>query len=354
MHDYSSLTRDPEQFRFTGETGEYFRIWIVNMALTIVTLGIYSAWATVRKRRYFYTNTSVGDGHFDYHASPQGILVGRIIAVLLLGAYYGAGYISPMAPFYIIVAVFLMVPWFVVRSRRFQQRMTSYRGVRFNFTGSYGDAFKTFYGAALISVFSLGLATARANHMRAEYMVGNSGFGKTNFNFGGDLDTYYSYFWKSVGLFILVAFGYGFVTAAMIPMMPEPIPGEEPSIGFIAMLYAQTLVLLGGYAVVGIWYQVRIRNHVLNTTTIGGNSLHSNLRVSTMLWLYLTNLLAIIGTLGLAVPWAQIRLAKYRAESTQALLDDDWENYLADNTTAGSALGDELGEAFDVDVGLGF
>ena len=35
--------------RFVGTGSEYFRIWIVNLLLTIVTLGIYSAWAKVRR-----------------------------------------------------------------------------------------------------------------------------------------------------------------------------------------------------------------------------------------------------------------------------------------------------------------
>ena len=48
-----------ERFQFTGKTGEYFGIWIVNLFLTIVTLGIYSAWAKVRKKRYFYANTII-------------------------------------------------------------------------------------------------------------------------------------------------------------------------------------------------------------------------------------------------------------------------------------------------------
>lgn len=43
-------------FRFTGNGREYFRIWIVNTLLTILTLGIYSAWAKVRKKRYIYGN----------------------------------------------------------------------------------------------------------------------------------------------------------------------------------------------------------------------------------------------------------------------------------------------------------
>lgn len=41
------------RIKFHGKGGEYFAIWLVNALLTIVTLGIYSAWATVRRRRYF-------------------------------------------------------------------------------------------------------------------------------------------------------------------------------------------------------------------------------------------------------------------------------------------------------------
>jgi uncharacterized membrane protein YjgN (DUF898 family) len=38
----------PIPFQFTGTTGEYFRIWAVNLLLSIVTLGLYSPWAKVR------------------------------------------------------------------------------------------------------------------------------------------------------------------------------------------------------------------------------------------------------------------------------------------------------------------
>ena len=52
--------------------------------LTLVTLGIYSAWAKVRKTRYFWQNTRL-DGHaFDYHGDPRAILLGRIVALALV------------------------------------------------------------------------------------------------------------------------------------------------------------------------------------------------------------------------------------------------------------------------------
>ena len=107
---------------FSGATGEYFRIWIVNMALTIVTLGIYSAWAKVRKERYFYSHTSVADGTFDFHARPVSILIGRAIALTMVLMYFGSSYLHPMAPLVIVLLIFLIVPWLVVRSRIFRAR----------------------------------------------------------------------------------------------------------------------------------------------------------------------------------------------------------------------------------------
>ena len=71
-----------EAFAFTGSGSEYFRIWIVNLILSVVTLGIYSAWAKVRRLEYFYRHTRVAGASFDYHGRPLAILKGRIVAVL--------------------------------------------------------------------------------------------------------------------------------------------------------------------------------------------------------------------------------------------------------------------------------
>ena len=59
---------------FRGKTGEYFKIWIVNILLTVITFYIYSAWAKVRTKRYFYGNTFVDNSSFEYHARPLQLL----------------------------------------------------------------------------------------------------------------------------------------------------------------------------------------------------------------------------------------------------------------------------------------
>src|ERR1700692_3108359 len=83
----SSSTRAPEQLHFTGSGAEYFGIWIVNLLLTIVTLGIYSAWAKVRRLEYLYRHTELAESGFDFHGSPGLILFGRAIALVMLIAY---------------------------------------------------------------------------------------------------------------------------------------------------------------------------------------------------------------------------------------------------------------------------
>ena len=51
-------------FSFTGTGKEYFKIWIVNILLSIVTLGIYSAWAKVRTEKYLHGNTFLNGSSF--------------------------------------------------------------------------------------------------------------------------------------------------------------------------------------------------------------------------------------------------------------------------------------------------
>jgi uncharacterized membrane protein YjgN (DUF898 family) len=96
-------TTDPDQFaeaplpekrllafQFTGSGREYFRIWVINLLLSLATLGIYSAWAKVRRLQYFDRNTTLAGAAFDFHGEAKAILRGRVLAVVLLTAYHYA------------------------------------------------------------------------------------------------------------------------------------------------------------------------------------------------------------------------------------------------------------------------
>lgn len=138
--------------KFHGTGGEYFRIWIVNLVLTLLTLGIYSAWATVRERRYFYGHTEVAGGRFDFHGEPLQILFGRIIAIVLLIGWSQGALLHSAIPFISAAIVLGLLPMFLVRALGFRLRHTSLRNIRFGFSGKISDAYKALwpYIAALL------------------------------------------------------------------------------------------------------------------------------------------------------------------------------------------------------------
>src|SRR5689334_3603422 len=131
-------------FRFTGRASEYFRVWIVGIALSVLTLGVYSAWAKVRTQQYLYRHTWLEGTSFEYLAVPRDLLAGRallaavLVAVFLLEVFYSAA--AAAAALVYIAAE----PWVIVRSVGFRARNSAFRNVRFGFWASLGDAYRVF------------------------------------------------------------------------------------------------------------------------------------------------------------------------------------------------------------------
>lgn len=69
-------------------------------------------------------------------------------------------------------------------------------------------------------------------------------------------------------------------------------------------------------------------------------------------WIYVVNLLAIVLSCGLLVPWAVIRTARYRAACLRMECAGDLEGFLGDVAQPSGATGDQLGEFFDLDLSL--
>jgi uncharacterized membrane protein YjgN (DUF898 family) len=76
-----------------------------------------------------------------------------------------------------------------------------------------------------------------------------------------------------------------------------------------------------------------------------------DLEFGRMLWLYISNLLAIVASVGLMIPWAQVRLARYRLSRLCLQTVAGLDRHLAAGPESVSATGQELGATFDVDIG---
>lgn len=117
--------------------------------------------------------------------------------------------------------------------------------------------------------------------------------------------------------------------------------------GFFA-LYGIAYVLASGY------YSARIRNHIFSHTVVNTVAqFSSNVGVWSLVWLRTSNILAIICSFGFAIPWVQIRTARFYANATQVAISSEIDTVIANDPSSVGALGDEAATLFDVDVALG-
>ena len=188
-------------FEFTGKGGEFFRIWIVNLLLTIVTLGIYSAWAKVRTLRYFYGNTRLDENSFEYLAKPMQILKGRIIAFVLLILYSVLGSLWPIFGMFSGVLVMIATPWLIVRGLSFHMHNSAWRGVRFGFDGKVGSAALAFVGWPMLALLTLGLLFPLSLQRQQRFLVEHSRYGATRFGFNAGPGVFYAL--TGIGLLVM-------------------------------------------------------------------------------------------------------------------------------------------------------
>jgi uncharacterized membrane protein YjgN (DUF898 family) len=337
----------PEQFHFSATGAEYFRIWIVNLLLTIVTLGIYSAWAKVRRLRYFYGSTQLAGSTFEYHGQPLQILKGRLIAAAVLIPYLIVAALFPPWDSLFVVAFLIALPFIVVKSRLFGMRMTSWRNIRFDFAGSYGAAARVYLGLMLLVFVTLGLAAPYWTYARQKFLIGQTRLGTTQFDFRAGAGEYYTAILLG-GLAIVC--GLALALLVTIPLGEDvKIPGLP---GFdlraIVIISMMGVAYLLGFAVMN----AGTRNAAFDNTHIGSHKLSCKLRVPQLFWLYLTNALAAVATLGLLIPWAQVRLMRYQLSSMRLYVNGNLDEFVAAQQGQVAATGQEVGDLLDVDFGL--
>ena len=335
-------------FAFTGRAGEYFRIWIASLCLSVLTLGIYSAWGKVRKKRYLYAHPRLDGDGFDYRASPLAILRGRLLALVMFGGLAVTAHFVPLAQLALVLLFVALSPWIVVASARFTARNSTYRNIAFSFDGRLGEATRVFLGGGLVAVATLGLAYPWYRMRRARFIVAHHRFGATPFasdiTTGGFVLTYL--------LAALMVTAVVMATAALSVAWIAGTDAPAPDAAAPQAFQLSALLLYAAYIAVYAFIRARTFNLIADSTTIGPMRLAGTLRAPRLAWLYLSNVAAVLASLGLATPWATIRLARYRAECLAARANAPLESYAAGTSTRATATGSEVSDLFDVDVSL--
>jgi uncharacterized membrane protein YjgN (DUF898 family) len=350
-----SSARAPVQLHFNGSGAEYFGIWIVNLLLTIVTLGIYSAWAKVRRLQYFYRHTELAGSSFDFHGSPIKILIGRVIALVMLIAYNFSVRLHSRLTIVIVIALAVVMPWLLRNSFRFRLYNTSWRGTRFHFRGSVAGSYRVFLLNGFLTLITL-YALAPFMHQRLKaYQHDNSWFGRTRSSFHARASQFYLVYLLLLGLiaiFALVIAVTGIGTGVMALFHMQKQSGHvDPRAVIRAILIIYGAVILMAVSI-GPTFHAVITNLIWNNTRLGEHRIECNMSPFVLIWISLSNLVLVVLTLGLLIPWAMVRLARFQLESVRLLPASDLQEFAAAEPETVGAVGEEAATAFDFDISL--
>jgi uncharacterized membrane protein YjgN (DUF898 family) len=317
------------KFRYHGSGGDLFGMVIVNALLTILTLGIYSFWARNKVRQFHYSHTELDGDRFAYHGTGGELLRGALVVagvsfVLAFGLTLAMDAVgsdtvetglqtAPLATGAVIVAFYvILIPlliYAVNAARRYRLSRSSWRGIRFSFHGRFNDFAALMVRGIVLSIVTLGLYTPFFQNERRRFLVNHARFGSEPFMYTGEGRALFYPFLKAL---VLTPFTLGFSW---------------------------------------IWYSAARHQHFWNNTTMRGARFRSTVKGWSLLELQLTNMLLIYITLGIGATWAIVRTHAFFAEKVTLEGTVDWAR-IQQQAQAASALGEEMAEGFDVDVGI--
>jgi uncharacterized membrane protein YjgN (DUF898 family) len=272
----------------------------------------------------------------------------------------------------LVIPAIALFPWLVVKALTFRARNSSYRNIRFDFSGTYGQAMKVFIGQPIITVLTLGLGYPYQPYRRNTFLINTSAYGTMPFTFSGQVGSFYRlYFWQALGLSLLV----GILTTGATVLGQSLLPDVAHQIfsQLIALLAGLTPTAFVRAAVTNlVWSNVTLSDYRFETTMSRLNVplsaeriwsvahagadrcllFESTLSRAAMIGIYLSNAIAILFSAGLLIPWASIRMARYRLAHLYVYLSGELDNFVAREQEKVDAVGEEILDFFDFDVGL--
>ena len=316
--DVSLSTR--RKLSFHGNGGTLFGIYVVNVLLTIVTLGIYRFWGRVKVRRYMMSQTSFEGDRLAYHGTGRELLNGVFKAGLIFGLpltvlqtadeLAGDRMIHAVIRFLSSVLVFIFIPMAMVGARRYRLSRTSWRGIRFSFRGRAKDFIRIFTRGSLLSTMTLSLYYPFFQVRKQHFMVSHSYFGRRPFRFDGR--------------------------------------GRELFGAYVVTL----LLLLPTLGLYWFWFSAKRTRYFWEHTFVETARFRCSLAGRQLMTFTLTNWLMLIITLGLAWPWVLVRKTRFVFSylSIDGPLDVDG---IVQEPQLATATGDALSSILGTDVDFG-
>lgn len=313
---------EKKNFKYFGEGSDYAVIYFKNLFLTIFSLGLYYPWAKVEKLKYHYQSTELDNSRFNFSGTGKEVFKGFIKLYLILIALYSLLIIGPLTgnnavtvSFFIIfyTALILLIPFAIHGSARYRSSRSSWKGIYFKYLGSKKELFKMYIKGFFLTIVTFGIYGAWLSVDIRKYVLSHLKFGNLSFDFKGEGK---KLFWIHLKMILLIYPTFGIYT---------------------------------------FWYQKELIKFYANNTNIiqDGKQINfkSNLEVGHILELVLLNGIILVFTLGIGLPWTQIRTFKFMLNfleieeglDTETIKQANYDNF-------DDATGDDFLDFLDIDL----
>lgn len=353
---------EPLAFSTTLEPGRFLGLSLKNGLLNLVTLTLYRFWGKTEVRQRVWRGLRMNGEAFEYTGRGVELFVGFLLALVVLGApFLGVVFaIQFLGEWFLLVAylpLYLFMFWLwgfgTFAAFRYMASRTTWRGVRFQLSGSASGYGLHYLGAIFLSGLTMGWYWPAAERGLAGKIWGGLRFGDRRLRFRMDraeaegvygayaigwVGTLVGYFVAAGGLAALM-----FATGAFVEPTPDG-PGPVPDVMLILTIYG-FMFLIAPFALL-LWspYQAAMLRSVVAGVALDGATFRLKVKAIPLWWLTVTNLFLLLITFGFLMPWVQARTARFlveRLESTgEARLD------LARQASRGPGSGEGLADAF--------
>ena len=369
------MTVEAQQAQPFSHHGKFFNVLglaFKNAFLTLITLTLYRFWARTSMRRRLWSRASVMGDPLEYTGTALELFRGFLIALptfflpAIFVFYIAPLMMDPVTAFWLVAGFYLIAVPLVAAGRylmrRYQLSRTRWRGIKLGLAGSASAFAWASFGWTILQTLSLGWYTPVARMNRAKMMWENARFGDQPFEFIDDGEPPQKGLWWPFALgwfawplawfasFLVLLGIFSAITGYGGPV-PFPSPEENPALATGLVFGMLALVLL---FMLLFWapYNAAAMNRIASLISLDGARFRLKAKTFSLFFVQLAGWIITILSLGLLAPMAgflQVRYVLCRLEIIGAPKFAE----IGQSIVADSDAGESLGDAFDLDMGVG-
>ncbi len=367
------MTAEAAPSQTFAHSGKFFNVLglaLKNAGLTIITLTMYRFWARTSMRRRLWSRTWVLGDPLEYTGSAGELFRGFLISLpcFFLPAIF-VFYIAPVAMeavwagwltfgFYVFSVPLVAAARFWMR--RYQLSRTRWRGIKLGLTGSAWSFAAASWGWWVLQLLSLGWYTPAARINRARLMWENTRFGDQPFQFdvpNGESPQKrmwwpFAFGWVGTAIGVFVSFlTAGIVVAALNSSEMISIEENSSFAGAIVFLLGLALSVIS-YFIAFAPYRAAAMNQIASQIVLDGARFKLRAKTLSLLFYETLGWIFLIFSLGLLSPVAGFLQVRYILNRLE-LIELPRFAEIGQSVLADSDSGESLGDAFDLDMGVG-